>query len=80
MRGDDRGRLIAYLWTATCPASSGSVRAAVVLGGGGAGLAAARLLVRHFPRVVVLERDLRSEVSKADEAFSAWRCGGRVEG
>jgi 2-polyprenyl-6-methoxyphenol hydroxylase-like FAD-dependent oxidoreductase len=49
---------------------------AVVLGGGVAGLAAARLLARHFPRVVVLERDLRSEVTRAEEAFSTWRRGG----
>ena len=32
---------------------------AIVLGGGIAGLATARLLARHFPRVLVLERDVR---------------------
>jgi 2-polyprenyl-6-methoxyphenol hydroxylase-like FAD-dependent oxidoreductase len=45
---------------------------AVVLGGGIAGLAAARFLARHFPRVVVLERDLRPEPARPADAFDAW--------
>jgi len=45
---------------------------AVVLGGGLAGLAAARLLRRHFPRVVVLERDRRPETAEPEDAFAAW--------
>jgi 2-polyprenyl-6-methoxyphenol hydroxylase-like FAD-dependent oxidoreductase len=45
---------------------------AVVLGGGIAGLAAARLLVRHFPRVVVLERDRRPELPRPADAFDLW--------
>src|SRR6184192_796697 len=45
---------------------------AVVLGGGLAGLAAARLLRRHFPRVVVLERDRRPETASPEDAFAAW--------
>src|SRR5262249_19705147 len=49
---------------------------AIVLGGGIAGLAAARLLARHYPRVLVLERDLRPDVAKAEEAFGSWRRGG----
>ena len=47
-------------------------RPAVVLGGGLAGLAAARLLRRHFPRVVVLERDRRPETAAPEDAFAAW--------
>jgi 2-polyprenyl-6-methoxyphenol hydroxylase-like FAD-dependent oxidoreductase len=43
----------------------------VVLGGGIAGLAAARLLARHYPQVVVLERDVRDDGS-ADDAFRSW--------
>src|SRR5262245_64013597 len=49
---------------------------AVVLGGGIAGLATARLLARHFPRVVVLERDVRDDVTDPEDAFSSWRRGG----
>ena len=49
---------------------------AIVLGGGVAGLAAARLLVRHFPRVLVLERDVRSAANEPEEAFRSWRRGG----
>src|SRR5262245_43455059 len=45
---------------------------AVVIGGGIAGLAAARVLARHFARVVVLERDRRAEVASPEEAFAAW--------
>lgn len=48
---------------------------AVVLGGGIAGLAAARLLARHFPRVVVIERDVRPE-GTADDAFRSWERSG----
>src|SRR5205814_5566266 len=47
-------------------------RPAVVLGGGLAGLAAARLLRRHFPGVVVLERDRRPETTSPEDAFAAW--------
>jgi 2-polyprenyl-6-methoxyphenol hydroxylase-like FAD-dependent oxidoreductase len=49
---------------------------AVVLGGGVAGLATARLLARHFPRVVVLERDIRDDVAAPEDAFRSWRRGG----
>jgi len=49
---------------------------AVVLGGGIAGLATARLLARHFPRVVVLERDVRDDVTDPEDAFRSWRRGG----
>jgi 2-polyprenyl-6-methoxyphenol hydroxylase-like FAD-dependent oxidoreductase len=49
---------------------------AVVLGGGIAGLAAARLLTRHFPRVIVLERDVRSDEDAPEAAFRSWRRGG----
>jgi 2-polyprenyl-6-methoxyphenol hydroxylase-like FAD-dependent oxidoreductase len=45
---------------------------AVVVGGGVAGLAAARLVARHFARVVVLERDVRDDVASGDEAFRVW--------
>jgi len=45
---------------------------AVVIGGGIAGLAAARLLARQYARVVVLERDARPDVATPDEAFGAW--------
>src|SRR2546430_16040906 len=57
--------------------SADSQLPAVVLGGGLAGLAAARLLRRHFPRVVVLERDRRPETAEPEDAFASWeRRGG----
>src|SRR5438094_911389 len=46
---------------------------AIVLGGGIAGLAAARLLTRHYARVVVLERDTRPEAAEPESAFGAWQ-------
>jgi 2-polyprenyl-6-methoxyphenol hydroxylase-like FAD-dependent oxidoreductase len=46
---------------------------AVVLGGGLVGLAAARVLARHFPRVVVLERDRRPDGGGAEDAFESWQ-------
>src|SRR5438552_1139535 len=46
---------------------------AVVLGGGIAGLAAARLLPRHYPRVVVLERDVRTDCGDPESAFGTWQ-------
>lgn len=49
---------------------------AVVLGGGIAGLAAARLLARHYPRVLVLERDQRPDGGTPEDAFHSWRRGG----
>lgn len=45
---------------------------AIVLGGSIAGLAAARLLARHFASVTVLERDVRPEVGTPEDAFRAW--------
>ncbi|MCW5889027.1 MAG: FAD-dependent oxidoreductase [bacterium] len=45
---------------------------AVVLGGGVAGLAAARLVARHVSRVVVLERDVRSDAAEPELAFRDW--------
>ena len=45
---------------------------AVVIGGGIAGLAAARVLARHYARVVVLERDRRGPVASPEEAFTGW--------
>jgi len=45
---------------------------AVVIGGGIAGLAAARVLARHFTRVVVLERDQQVEMASPEEAFDGW--------
>jgi glycine/D-amino acid oxidase-like deaminating enzyme len=47
-------------------------RPAVVIGGGLAGLAAARLLARRHAPVVVLERDRRPNVVSPEEAFTAW--------
>ena len=54
------------------PVANGAAPPAVVLGGGIAGLAAARLLARRHARVVVLERDRRPEVESAEEAFTGW--------
>jgi 2-polyprenyl-6-methoxyphenol hydroxylase-like FAD-dependent oxidoreductase len=45
---------------------------AVVLGGSVAGLATARLLGRHYARVVVLERDVRPDVADPEDAFARW--------
>jgi len=45
---------------------------AVVLGGGIAGLAAARFLARRYPCVVVFERDRRTDVASPEEAFGSW--------
>jgi len=45
---------------------------AVVMGGGIGGLAAARLLARHYARVIVLERDPRPAAPTPDDAFAAW--------
>ena len=44
----------------------------MVLGGSVAGLAAARLLARHFTRLVVIERDTRTDVAVPEDAFAAW--------
>src|SRR5437879_12306583 len=55
-----------------CTPPADSPLPAVVLGGGLAGLAAARLLRRHFPCVVVLERDRRPETAAPEDAFAAW--------
>jgi 2-polyprenyl-6-methoxyphenol hydroxylase-like FAD-dependent oxidoreductase len=49
---------------------------AVILGGGIAGLAAARLVARHFSRVIVLERDTRIDVASPADAFTAWERSG----
>jgi len=49
---------------------------AVVLGGGIAGLAAARLLQRHYQRVIVLERDQRPDVATPADAFTRWERAG----
>jgi 2-polyprenyl-6-methoxyphenol hydroxylase-like FAD-dependent oxidoreductase len=49
---------------------------AVVLGGSVAGLATARLLGRHFARVVVLERDERPDVADPEDAFATWQRAG----
>ena len=44
----------------------------VILGGGVAGLAVARGVARHFPRVIVLERDTRLAVDEPEAAFTTW--------
>src|SRR5882724_3248586 len=64
--------LIAYPRDPMSTASENGPPPAVVLGGGLAGLAAARLLARHYPRVVVLERDRRPETAMLEEAFTTW--------
>jgi 2-polyprenyl-6-methoxyphenol hydroxylase-like FAD-dependent oxidoreductase len=46
---------------------------AIVVGGGLAGLAAARLLERHYPLVVVIERDTRPETASPEDAFDSWQ-------
>src|SRR5262245_53955124 len=51
-------------------------RPAVVLGGGIAGLAAARLLARRHPRVLVLERDPRAAAATPEDAFATWERAG----
>lgn len=51
---------------------NGSGATAVILGGGIAGLATARLVARHFAHVVVLERDVRPPVDSPDAAFAGW--------
>lgn len=48
---------------------------AVVMGGSVAGLAAAKLLARHFSQVIVLERDVRLRGTPED-AFRYWERGG----
>lgn len=48
---------------------------AVVLGGSVAGLATAKLLARHCPQVLVLERDVRLH-GTAEDAFRYWERGG----
>src|ERR1700756_2311643 len=45
---------------------------AVVLGGGLAGLGAARLPAPPYRRVVVLERDRRPEHGSPEDAFASW--------
>src|SRR5262249_12191217 len=55
---------------------SSSSQPAIILGGGVAGLAAARLLARHFDRVLVLERDERADVATPEEAFQLWERSG----
>src|SRR3989442_15787222 len=62
---------MAYLRGWLSPPPADSPFPAVVLGGGLAGLTAARLLRHHFPRVVVLERDRRPETAP-EGAFAAW--------
>src|SRR5262249_11108753 len=66
----DMRPLIAYSrWRMSREGAKGP---AVVIGGGIAGLAAARVLARHYARVVVLERDRRAPVASPEEAFTRW--------
>jgi 2-polyprenyl-6-methoxyphenol hydroxylase-like FAD-dependent oxidoreductase len=58
------------------PDRASGLGSAIVLGGGVAGLATARLLSRHYPRVVVLERDVRRDTSDPEAAFRDWERGG----
>ena len=63
---------IAYPPGGMSRSSGGDVPPAVVLGGGIAGLAVARLLTRHHTRVLVLERDPQPEVASPEDAFTSW--------
>lgn len=58
------------------PDRANGLGSAIVLGGGVAGLAAARLLSRHYPRVLILERDVRRDAPCPEDAFRDWERGG----
>src|SRR5581483_3294594 len=68
----DIGPLIAYRARSMSRPSAHDPAPAVVLGGGIAGLAAARFLARRYPCVVVFERDRRTDVASPEEAFGSW--------
>ncbi|HZR83497.1 MAG TPA: FAD-dependent oxidoreductase [Candidatus Binatia bacterium] len=53
--------------------------AAVVIGGGITGLAAALVLSARFARVTILERDLEPDAATPREAFDVWRRRGAVQ-